>query len=386
MNTSSTNKPMLIRPTLLAYYIMIAVTIFNKNQYHASIAFILYPVVLVYGLCFIKLQFSLEKMQNYLVTILICFSTIISTILSDVVEWGSAASSFFIFIVLYILITIRDYNANDIKNILKFYAYITLVLALWLLVNIFLSYNLVNGRVSLTILGVRKDENYLSSYIVFGFFYFFTSFLFGSKKKKYLIYSGIIFIAIFMTGSRGALVAMLSCFSFIIVKYIFMSGINGRSIMISFAIVILILAVYLGLSGSALFSRMSDVDGYTENIRLTIWGYAIEGFLRRPWIGSGIQSGTYFAQQHVRWYTHSCFVDLITSVGILGAILYGWQYIVYCTVRRENILFIVSMLLILFVPLMFINGFETATFWMPMALCKITSDYCKQNTFCNLLL
>ena len=131
---------------------------------------------------------------------------------------------------------------------------------------------------------------------------------------------------------------------------------------------------------------MSDVDGYTENIRLTIWGYAIEGFLRRPWIGSGIQSGTYFSQLHVRWYTHSCFVDLITSVGIIGGALYIWQYITFCKVKKENVFFIVGMLLVLFVPLMFINGFETATFWMPMALCKLVSDYCKHNNFCDLIL
>ena len=386
MNINRLHKRLLVRPILLAYYIMIAVTIFNTNKYHASIAFILYPVIMSYGLCIISLRFTFQKLQDYIVIFLICCSTIISTVLSDAVDWGAVANSFLIFVMLYVFLTIKNYDANDVKSILKFYSYITLLLALGLLINLVLSHDLINGRVSLTILGVRKDENYLSSYMVFGFFYFCSSFLFGSRKKKYLIYSGLIFISIFMTGSRGALVAMLICFSFIIVKYIFMSGINSRSIMMSIAIVIFILIVYLGVSGTALFSRMSDVDGYTENIRLTIWGYAIEGFLRRPWIGSGIQSGTYFSQLHVRWYTHSCFVDLITSVGILGAVLYVWQYIDYCKVKKGNMLFMISMLSILFVPLMFINGFETATFWMPMALCKIVSDHCKKNKYQELLL
>ncbi|WP_411338002.1 O-antigen ligase family protein [Ruminococcus gauvreauii] len=375
-----------VRPVLLAYYLMITVTIFNTNKYHASLAFILYPVLLAFSLCLVKFQCMVDKLKGYFVIVLICVSTIISTFLSDVVSWSMTANSFLIFVLLYILLTVGKFNNEEIKSVLKFYAYITLFLALWILINLIFSRNLTNGRVSITFLGVLKDANYLSAYMTFGFFYFLVALLLGSKKKKYILYSGLIFVAIFMTGSRGGLVAMLAGLSVVIIKFIFLKGVNGRSIITSIGIVLCIFIAYIGLKETTLFSRMSDVDGYTENIRLTIWGYAIEGFLRRPWIGSGIQSGTYFSQLHVRWYTHSCFVDLITSVGIIGGALYIWQYITFCKVKKENVFFIVGMLLVLFVPLMFINGFETATFWMPMALCKLVSDYCKHNNFCDLIL
>lgn len=375
-----------IRPTMLAYYIMVSVTIFNTNKYHASMAFILYPVIFAFGLCLVKFQCTMHRLKHYILLFLICVSTILSTALSDVVGWSMAVNSFLIFSILYVLLTIGNYNDYEIRSILRFYAYIVLFLSIWLFVNLICSYNFVNGRVSVSIFGVRKDENYLSSYMTFGFFYFFISYLLGNKKFRYLLYSGLIFISVFMTGSRGALVAMLAGISITIIKIIFQNGIGIRSWLMTAGIVLFISIVYVLLSETSLFLRMSDLEGYTENIRLIIWGHAIEGFLRRPWIGSGIQSGTYFAQIHVRWYTHSCFVDLITSVGIIGALLYVWQYISYCKVKTENLLFMIGLLITFFVPLMFINGFETATFWIPMAVCKLISDYCKHEDFRNLLL
>lgn len=380
------HKKIIVRPIMLAYYIMIFVTIFNSNKYHAALSFILYPLILSIGLSLLVPHWKTKKLQQYLPIALICILTIFSTGVSDVVSWSMSASSFIIFAMFYVILTINDFEADKVKSILKFYAYLTILISAWLLINLILSNNLINGRVSVTILGARKDENYLSAYLVFGFFYFLSSYFWGSKKKKYLLYAGMIFIAVFMTGSRGALITMLIVFAIIIIKFIFSRGINGSTLAMSVGMIFILIIAYVLLSHSSLFARMSDVEGYTDNIRLTIWGYAIEAFLRKPLIGSGIQSGTYFAQLHVRWYTHSCFIDLITSIGIIGALLFVWQYILYCRVDKGNRIFMVGMVIILFLPLMFINGFETATFWIPMVLCKLVSDFCKHDNYCEILM
>ncbi len=385
MNELYNNKHFILNPILFAFWILIFVTIINSNKYHASIAFILYPVIIVFLFCLIFLRFELKRIIGYIPILLICILTVYSTVKSDVVEWGTTSTSFILFAILYVLLTIRKFGSHDIKLIFKFYAYMTLLLSIWLLINVILSNNLVDGRVSLTILGIRKDENYLSSYLSFGFYYFISAFFWGKKKKSFLLLAGIIFIAVFMTGSRGGLISILIAFAIILIKYLFADGINTRHLMYFLIIIFFGLFIYFALSESTLFFRMSDTEGYTENIRLTIWEYAMEGFWNKPWIGSGIQSGTYYAQLHVRWYTHSCFIDMLTSIGLLGTSIFGFQYIKFCRVKKGNIFFLIGLLVILFMPLMFINGYETATFWVPMALCKITSDYCKYGNFNEIL-
>ena len=381
----SIKNKVLFDPVILGYCILIFATIFNANKYHAAIKYIFPALGLGIIFLFLKLSFERDKLLDYIPILLICISTALSTLYSDVVGWTMIVTSFMIFAGLYVLLTIRNFSADQIQTILKFYAYFTLILSVLLLMNFLLSHNMVGGRVSISILGVRKDENYLSAYLAFGFFYFMASYFWGSQKKKYVLYSALIFIAVFMTGSRGGLVAMLVSVLLMIIKYMFFQRIRLRTFLLMIGIAVGIVVIYLFLKETPLFSRMSDSEGYTENIRLVIWGYAMEGFYRRPWIGSGIQAGTFFAQQHVRWFTHSCYVDLITSVGLIGAALYVWQYVKFCRVKHENLLFILSLTAVLFVPLMFVNGLETLTFWMPMSICKIISDFCKENEFNEIL-
>ena len=72
MNELYNNKHFILNPILFAFWILIFVTIINSNKYHASIAFILYPVIIVFLFCLIFLRFELKRIIGYINSIFYC--------------------------------------------------------------------------------------------------------------------------------------------------------------------------------------------------------------------------------------------------------------------------------------------------------------------------
>ncbi len=379
-------------PIIISYIIMIISLVINGNKYHASIRFVLFQTVLAIVISLFSIKsfiINTEQIKSCFPIIILIFLSIISTYKSNVVGWTTTSTSLIVYSLVFVLFTIQTYKPSVIRSILSFFATFTLTLAIVLIFCLLTKKNIVDGRVSLSFFGVRKDENYLSAILAYGFYYYFMSYLFGSHKKRYIIYSIIIFFSFFMTGSRGALVAAIAGLGIIIVLYYFQEKISIKSFLFSLFLFFLVIISYFIIRNTSLFSRMTNMEGYKDNIRIKIWEYAMEAYRRNPILGSGIQSGTYYAQLHLRWYTHSCFVDLITSTGLLGLFMFILQiwffYKRASNISFTNALFTVGLTLILFVPLIFINGFETATFWIPLALCKQVSDNCHEHAYQELL-
>ena len=373
---------------IFATMVLCFFTLFNLNKTSAALRFIAIPLFICFALSILPFFGAKKNIKKYAAIFAFGLVAVLSTLISDVVLWSASASSLVIFIFLFFIITVPNNNGREIKMLLKFYSRMILIVSLIILVNYLFDYSLNDGRVSITFLDVRKDENYLSAFLSFGFAYYLLSFFcIKTKKLLHIISALIVFVAVFLTGSRAALISMvISLLLILINEFTNKEKNNGTKIIVLLVSFFLFLFLYLCLQGNILFSRMTDAEGFSTNIRLRIWSYAIEAFTRKPFIGSGIQSGTYFAQQSLRWYTHSCFVDLITSVGILGAFLFLIVIFDFVRVKKGNRLCMLTIILSMFVPLFFINGFECATFWFPMILCKLISKSLKTNSFKEILL
>lgn len=367
--------------------VLVFVVIFNKNKYHAAMAFTLYPILFSFALVFAGLlmqkKIHLMAYETFIILLISCV-TAFSTLTSSVVNWTNNTTCYFVSEIIFLLAIAIDFDQKSIVSILHFYASITLLISLWALANYLTGNCLVDGRVSVRILGVLKDQNYLSAYLSFGAFYYTFSFFFGSQKKRYLLAGIVIVSAIYLTGSRGGLISALVPLVIAVLFSLFKGKFTAAKLL-SYLFAVGLVVIFMA-KNSALFSRMSDAEGYTDNIRLTIWNYALDGFRNSPLIGSGIQSGTYYSQLHVRWYTHSCFVDMITSIGLIGCFLFILLFAKLILVKRSNIVFLLSMFIGMLLPLMFINGYETITFWVPLTLLTIASRYCKESSFTGLLI
>lgn len=375
---------------VVAYFVILFVQVFNMNETSAAIRFTLYPTLFAIALCVLGLltrrSIRTSKNADYVFLALMVVGVVISTRMSSVVSWSAVATGFMIFVGLYYLITLFHVSAVDTRAIMIYYSVLVIVISLWTLANFFLKNDLLDNRASISFFGVVKDQNYLSAFMVPSYTYLLASFFWGKKRKKSLIvFAVLIFFACYITGSRAAFLTMLIASALIFSKVVLSNGLNAKSILILFAIVIAMTILYLVLRNTALFARMGDVEGYTDNIRLKIWAEAMKAYYANPIWGSGIQSGTYYAQQELRWYTHNCFIDMLTGQGLIGTILFLLTYIYYFWGKKGNRLFMFAMLVSYLIPLFFINGYETLTFWVPMCMCKLLSDAFKEYSYKDIL-
>ena len=180
------------------------------------------------------------------------------------------------------------------------------------------------GRITIEVMGSYQDPNGLAASLMTGVF--FTLFK-ATEKTKITPFSNIIYAvlfvvissAIFMTGSRGALVA----YAVSLVAYIFIRGNNKTRI----ACVILIPAVlffgYFILEAflpERLFERLFTLEETDGGSRIDHWVMAMQKIAERPFLGNGIAGyfGYFKEQIGHEIAMHNTFVAVLFEVGAVG--------------------------------------------------------------------
>lgn len=384
--------------SVFAMAIILLSQLFNFSRYETGIGNIAIPYVI--AMLLILLQFMNQKSLtidwgDVLLIVSLLTISMISTIMSNVVQWGARGYSLLACLLFYICITNTSINSSSIRNLFILYSVLIVIISFQILYKYYSdSLSAYGHRYTITVLGIVKDPNFLAAYMMPCLIYICNSCLFNPNIRKFsrfLLYFLIlvIFMAIFCTGSRAAML------SIVIAILIFIPRTLGKILTKKFSFIIFVtlltisvVIINIFLMGSPLNDRMFSLDSYTSNTRLMLWKYAMNAFINNPIIGYGHLSGAYYVVQHTngRWLgTHSCFVDILTGVGILGSLIILLIYISMLRIRKENRLFMLSMIVAFFVPLFFVGGYYGITFWMPMAWCKIISNCCKKEKFFNLL-
>ena len=365
---------------ILSLWLLTASNILNTTEYRADLEYVLIPL----AVCTAFAIFTKKRLWDisYLYILLMMFFAVVSTVVSPVNFLKPGHLKFYVFVVTYILISSVILDGKDIKKVLMFYKLFSLAVSLWIIVTYAMGTGVnLQYRAALVWEGVEKDQNYVGAFLVPGMVLFFYSFLYSKGRVLNLLGMLIVFVAVYLTGSRAALITCVFC---IPLAMLFAGKNISRTRRVIYIIVLAAVAaaVYTMLSSTDLFERMTDVEGYSDNIRLTIWAYAMQGFYEHPILGDGLYAGSYYSQLHTRWVTHNSFIDILVGQGLVGTILFvlifGKMIIVK---QKKNRLFIVVLMVSFFLPYFFLNGYETLSFWLPMILCKFISDYCQNNDF-----
>ena len=273
----------------------------------------------------------------------------------------------------------------------SFYSIISIIISIQILyLHCTEAFSIYRNRYTITILGIVKDPNFLSAYMTPCFIYLCNACFFNRNNSYYkillLFFIFILFLAIFYTGSRAALLSIVVASITFIPRILKNRRISVFIIVVALFISVIVTNIFL--IESPLYKRMFSSNSYTDNARLLLWQYAMTAFIDNPLIGSGHLSGAYYVVLNTngKWLgTHSCFVDIITGVGLMGSLIVLLMYISMINVKKGNKLFILSMMLSFFAPLFFVGGYYAVTFWMPMVWCKVMSNCCKKEHYCNLL-
>lgn len=239
-----------------------------------------------------------------------------------------AFSEFFKIFVIYFLLI----NLITTERRLKATIWILILCTVYLSIQgILLSKGISIGNVSVVEegrvrgSGIFNDPNDLamSLIVIFPFiFYFFFSERFILKRVILLLFVMAILYCIFLTGSRGGMIALS------VVMYLLLRKKTGN---IVGAILVLICVVgFLFIAPSHTVERFRNVTSQDDTGygRIMLWRYGFGLFLHNPFTGIGMNN---FAEYN-EYVAHNSFVHVATETGIIG--LLSWIGLFYFSFKN----------------------------------------------------
>lgn len=228
-----------------------------------------------------------------------------------------------------------------------------------LMLNIGTNITNYNGRIIATL----GNPNFLGAYLVITL-----PFILFSNIKLYLkiILSGLIFIGIFLSESRSALIA----FFVLVLIYIF-NKVEIKGIYKVLIAIALISTLFIVINNFSIFERTSIWDN-----RSIIWQNGIDAIPTSPFIGIGQENFETIFPKNLNFYVdnaHNIFIEIALSSGAIGLILF--ILILYKGFKRSEMKyksFLISFLIIGFFNPLFISGI--ILFWIVLGLANNKSQ------------
>jgi len=227
-------------------------------------------------------------------------------------------------IALILILSFLDYNSQEIRYLKKMIVF-SGWLALALLV--YTSRDIVAGRVTVAIGGAAEDYNNLVGYFIFTMIYYLDQ-LMNKKKLKYFAYVSIFLSAIFITGSRGGLIAVFGAALFYMLIWVRAQKLKYHVILrLILFISVLVLAVYFifNMLPVELRERFIPTDGRfidgADN-RFEIWDSILDSFAAFPLanqlFGMGVGTVRHFALEGQ--VGHNIWLDSLIETGLFGTV------------------------------------------------------------------
>lgn len=351
----------------LAYIFLIAATLLAPVEYSVPLKYAFVPLALMLLFGYASGIPAQLKIRSYFL-ICMCWMvlTIYSTATSEVVNWSPAARSFCMLILIFALLYPLVPSAEYMMKIKYTYIALTLFAASWIVLQF------LGGadRQNLNFVTGQKDVNYMAAFMLPAV-YIAMRFAFLEKQRHRILCMLCVLLAgvsILLVQSRAAFVTLASLAALCLWEYAVSAKLTKQKIvLIAFVVVVaIVLAVFIW--NNPAFSRLTDRASYEENVRLDIWEYALEAFYRSPLIGSGLGASNLFSQAGTNYDTHNNYIDILGDTGILGVILFVMLSIRFVWVRKGKRLHMFSFYIACMLPLGFINGLQTISFWLPALL------------------
>ena len=363
-------------------FLLMIFSVFNTSPYGASLSWIIIPsFIICFGLCFQR-----YLIKDRLLIIPFWFVSFISTLISNYVSPQRDLITFFIFCIIYIISTSVNYNEFQIRKLNNAYIFASLLVSLNVLYNWIMHdyYNAWFMRSSFRFLGVYKDPNYVMAFIVPSIFLCTLEFFYEKNSNVKLI--KFVYLVIFMltfiaTGSRGpVLTYLIGLLLYYFLNYEF-NKIKKFKVFICFFLMILVF--YKIISSLLPEQSLNRFFNVTDDSRLELWTSSLSVFKNRPLLGGGMGAASKISFLEAGNASHNVYVDILSNFGIVGFFVFVYFFIVNCLrSTKKNRCFIISVFIVFMLPLFFINGFNTLTFYYPIIMLSIYSNKCK-SSYCD---
>lgn len=347
-----------------------------------SIYTILVIIIFINKLLTNKLHFNNKK--SMISMILLCFLALISYKFSPFGYLNGLLKFLYIVIVSLLIGNFGDFD-ND--KLLKIIPKIACVMVIGYIIIILMQGSYVNGRLTISKLVNTNTFGKSCALIVTSLF---LAYYFNRKNKIYFIMSFVMVIIEFMSGSRGALLAIIAS---IILTILFITDKKGQFLKKFFKVTILVFIFFAVFSistkvlniNTSRFDISSTIDSGGNN-RTLIYNKIIPYVLENGYWKFGYGPGHDCTRRIIisliyRDYTHAhnTFIEAFGELGIFGLIL---TIMCYTTAFNEVIRKIKinkqSAILLGMIFCILINGmvesyFCYITMWLILAICRNSS-------------
>ena len=350
--------------------LLIILSQYNVAKWGATLSYVAIPgIFFLFGAFFSKTKFD----KNAFLIFGLFSVYFISTFFSSYVLVGREIASFFVFCIFYVLAVSNKFSVKEIRVFLFVYIIVACSASFNICFN-WLAHNYVQDwtkRSTFVFLGVMKDPNYTFAYICPAFV--ISVLLFFQNKKFWVRFVSALsilstFAALFCASTRAG---MLSIAVSLILIPLFCSQLSKKT-----RITIMLITVFGALLGYLIITKTyseyalkrftDDKDG---SGRFDIWMYALKVFKEHPILGGGFNSGSSISLANEGHTSHSVVFDILCDSGILGMLAFFIFYFENCFWSDwENFELQVVLSASALIPLFFINGFNTTTFYYPLIL------------------
>lgn len=306
---------------------------------------IFFPLVTILVVLFIFSEKKL-KINIPIATYFLFIIFLLTSLLWTIDLYNSFTQTLFIGLLFISLIIFRQYIGSDFQKIEKFLFILILAGSILSLRNLF---DFILNKDGMRFGGIVEQSNGLallcSSLSVFSLVHLY---LFSFNKTKMIVCYLVLVSSVFyivVSGSRGGLISLLIFCFFIFVS--FNKVLNIKFILFLSSLILLFYFNFERLSEMVFFQRIlllpqamgmdlydvspvsREFNSAANDIRTELADIAIEKFLENPVLGHGINSFSFFSEYN---YTHNNFLEIIFSLGIVGAILFYFP-LIYIFIR-----------------------------------------------------
>ncbi|MBE6607638.1 MAG: O-antigen ligase family protein [Ruminococcaceae bacterium] len=355
------------------YFLLLPTTIAVNSSGNSYLKLAAIPIAVYFVITILLSKKTLQFNAVHLFLCIYTISTIIPFLLTP--EISSIDFGYLLNTALYLCITIVKYNERELKLLED----IQVVLLFMLVVITLLSNGLSSDRRTLEIFGQTSDPNYFVGFFIFPLAVTMKK-IFQSKYR--LLYVILVFLSIycvFMSGSRGGLIAVIATFAAFAAIYPTKPKSKLIILLTGGAFVLLSWLVIAPLLPENIIARMSikQVVETGGTGRIEIWGSMLNEIVHSP---AHLLCGRGLNTMHEmfiggRWSTavaHNQIIQVLYSQGIVGLIAYILllcSCLVRCMRRRKTVAIAIIGMIAISMSLSF--NATTRTFWNLVAYAAI---------------
>lgn len=363
--------------------ILLIITVMNTSKYGASLSWIVLPCILIlFGWLLKAINNNVYIRKEHVGLLLFWMTFFISTAFSSIVDLQRDILTFLVLCLVLFCATSFSCSKKQLSNLVYIYIIIALfvegnIIYNWLTHNYYVAWF---KRASFSFMGVYRDPNYVMAFVLPSIALLFIKFVNEKKLFKKTCDAILLLIAITAVLASGSRAPMISFLIFVCIYFFSVSDMKLKTkITIVFCgVVVALIAVYLMKK----YYPAQSLDRLlnTDDSRLDLWAAALNVFKKYPIIGGGMSAASLISNAIEGNDSHNVYIDILCNSGIVGSLCFAMYFYFSCLqTTKRNKAFIYSMTIAFMLPMFFVNGFNTATFYMPLIIMTLFSKYCQKN-------